>query len=444
MPQLQQFQVNAANQGFAAVTTGPANIFKWKVEIGPVSFASPVIGNDGTVYIGNLLGELVAVSPTGAILWKRTLDQRGSIISASPAIDSNGNIYVVTTYRATVRDHRSGETVTSKVANSKLHSIAPDGSLRWTFPFPVSGIDHVMGGYSLSSPKIWGQQNLIFIPALFTRIASRVEILVIDQAGNLVHRREVADYPTPPVTAGNGIYDLLGSVWDFLNGMEFEPSGGPALNKQFGWPEPSLAIADFGPHSAEPIVIIEDNWKKLAAFRWNSRQQLEPLWEKKSNDIRFRATPSVFLSSMVASGQNDGTLALYDLVTGQELWKPWYKAPSSIQSSATSFVSQIYLISLADLSALDANAKLIKRTSLGMMALGAPGLSVDRVFVNGGDGYYSFSLDLKEVSKNSEFQGGVSSPAIAEDGSVYVIDRNKTLWAFGKETRRKPPRNPYF
>lgn len=441
MAKWRQFQTNASNQGFIPISTGPADIFKWKVEVGPVSFASPVIGTDDTIYIGNLLTELVAVSPNGTIRWKRTLDQRGSTISGSPAVDSNGNIYVVTTYRAKVLDHRTGATLRTRVARSKLHSLTPDGTLRWTFTFPPSEMLNVTDGYTLSSPKIVGQQNpLIFIPAIFTKIASRIELLVIDQTGNLIHRSQIADYPTPPITTSNGIYDLLDSVWDFLNGMEFEPSGGPLLNKQFGWPEPSLAIADFGVHASEPIVIIDDNYKKLAAFRWNN-QQLIPLWEKNSNQVRLRATPSVLLSSLVTSGQYDGTLALYDLLTGQELWKPWYKAPSPIQSSTTSFVSQIYLISLTYLTALDANAKLLNRASLGIMALGAPALSADRIFVNGGDGYYTFSLDLKEFFKNSDFQGGVSSPAIAEDGTVYVVDRNKMLWAFGKEIRRRPRKN---
>jgi outer membrane protein assembly factor BamB len=94
------------------------------------------------------------------------------------------------------------------------------------------------------------------------------------------------------------------------------------------------------------------------------------------------------------------------------------------------------LISSGELIALDANAKLLNHNSMGMMALGAPAISADRIFVNGGDGYYTFSLDLKEFTKNSDFQGGVSSAAIADDGTVYVMDRNKNLWAFEKQVAK--------
>jgi outer membrane protein assembly factor BamB len=442
MAHWRQFQANAANQGFVPLSTGPVTSFKWKTAVGPVSFGSPVIGNDGTIYIGNLLAELVAVAPDGTIRWKRALDLRPSTIPGSPAVDANGNIYVVTTYQARVRDHRSGETVYSREARSKLHSVSPDGTLRWTFPFPASGIPNVTGGYTLSSPKISGGPNpFIFVPCMFTRVTSRTEILVIDLAGNLVHRTQVSDYPPPPLTSGGDIFDILDSVWDFLNGAEFNPRGEPNLSEQFGRPAPTLAVADFGNLATQPIVIIDDNYKKLAAFRW-SNQRLAPLWEKPSSQPRFNATPAVFLSSQVASGQQDGTLALFDAATGQELWKPWYKAPNPLPSPPASFVSQMYLLSWLHLSALDANAKLIKKESLGMMALGAPALSADRVFINGGDGYYTFSLDLKTVTKNGDFLGGVSSPAIGDDGSVYVMDRNKMLWAFGKQnpTPRRPPR----
>ncbi len=152
--------------------------------------------------------------------------------------------------------------------------------------------------------------------------------------------------------------------------------------------------------------------------------------------MSLNATPSVLLSGLVTSGQQSGTLALYDVITGQELWKPWYKAQSSVRSPVASFVSQVYLLSILHLAELDANVKLLNRTSFNMKFLSAPAISADRVFINGGDGYYMFSLDLKEFTKNGDFQGGVSSPAIADDGSIYVMDRNKMLWAFEKQIQK--------
>lgn len=435
----QQYQSNASTQGFVPFPTRPATSPKWQVEVGPVSFASPVIGLDGTVYIGNLTGELLAIDPNGNIRWRRQLDVRGSFISGSAAIDANGNIYIITTYRARVRDHRNGQTIVSKVARSRLHSLNPDGSLRWTFPFPVSNTASSTDGYTLSSPKIAGKQNqVIFVPAIFTRIASRLDLLAIDLSGNLINSITVSDYPTPPVVVtGGGIGSIFAGIWDFLNGVEFTPSGGgPTLKQQFGQTEPSLAIADFGAFKDQPIIVIDDNYKQLAAFKWEFRSVFTPLWKKTSSQVRPAASPAILLSSMVAAGQADGTLALYDLLTGNELWKPWYKAKKAIQSPPASFISQIYLTSDTSVILLDTNGRFLKEFkmsehSLGA-ALGSPAISSNHVYVNAQEGLFSFSLDFNNFTKNSITPGGVSSIAIAEDGTIYLADRNKRLWAFNE------------
>lgn len=434
-----QFQANAASQGFAPLFNMPVSSAKWQVEVGPVAFASPVIGQDRTIYIGNLMGELVAVLPTGTIRWKKMLDQRGSIIAGTPAVDKNGNIYVITTFRARVRDHRGGRTVYSYVAHSKLHSLTPDGQLRWIFNFPLNPNRNITDGYTLSSPKIWNtQEPLIFIPVLFTKVVSRMELLAIDQAGRVVNNVFVSEYPTPPIETSGGVTigGIFGGIWDFLNGMEFEPSGGsPTLQQMFGWAEPSIAIADFGSFSSRPVIIVDDNYKQLSAFRWQNNQ-FRPLWNKTSSKPRLRASPAIFLSSMVASGQQDGTLAFYDLLTGSELLKPWFKARKGIQSPPASFISQIYFVAGTWVVALDAGGRLIREFEMSEHSLGAaigsPAISGNRVYVNAQEGLFSFSLNLDDFDKNTLVLGGVSSPAIGDDGTVYVVDRNKQLWALGE------------
>ncbi|WP_058497763.1 PQQ-binding-like beta-propeller repeat protein [Legionella gratiana] len=211
-----QYQANASSQGYVPFSTHPASSPKWQIEVGPVAFASPVIGLDGTVYIGNLTGELHAIGSDGILRWRRQLDVRGSFIS----------------------------------------------------------------------------------------------------------------------------------------------------------------------------------------------------------------------------GQANGTLALYDLVTGDELWKPWYKAKKAIQSPPASFINQIYLISDTHVILLDGSGRFIKEFqmsthSLGA-ALGSPGISANQVYVNAQEGLFSLSLDLNSFTKNSITPGGVSSIAIGEDGTIYLADRNKRLWAFSE------------
>ena len=66
---------NAANTGFADVATVPAAAPLQSVPgVGPLApGAGPVIGPDGTVYVGNFTGELRAIRPDGSQAWRRTL-----------------------------------------------------------------------------------------------------------------------------------------------------------------------------------------------------------------------------------------------------------------------------------------------------------------------------------------------------------------------------------
>jgi outer membrane protein assembly factor BamB len=433
-----QFQANAASQGFTIASTGAARVAKWQIEIGSVGFASPVIGQNGAIYIGTLRGELVAVSPEGQVLWRKMLGQRESFIAGSPVIDSAGNIYAISTVRAIRRDHTGGSVVTTRTAHSTLYSVTSAGTIRWSYPLPKTTERGKTGGYCLSSPKISrGTEPFIFVPSIvsgvspssWAQVGLKIEMLVFGLDGVLHHRSKITEHGPGNVSTTGGIGSIPGAVWDFLNGMEFQPSGVPfPLHQIFGWPEPSIALVDFGKFRNAPIIVIDDNNWELGAYRFEN-QGFTNLWRKTSTSWRSAAAPAVFASQMVASGQKDGVLAFYDLLTGTSLWKPWYHAPYELRSPVASFLSQIYVVVRDKLVSLDANGKKVQEFTMGEEALGACVLSADRVFVSSGKGLHSLSLDLKEFVLH-DLPGGLSSPVIADDGTVYVIDRNKTLHAF--------------
>ncbi len=104
---------------------------KWEFVTGDVISSSPAIDSDGTIYIGSWDGKLYAITPDGTLKWSF---QAGNWIVSSPAIDSDGNIYF-----------GSGD--------GKLYSLNPDGTLNWSFQ---------TDNWISSSPAIDSDGNIFF------------------------------------------------------------------------------------------------------------------------------------------------------------------------------------------------------------------------------------------------------------------------------------------
>ena len=145
---------------------------EWKFETGNYIYSSPAIGSDGTVYIGSTDHFLYALNPDGSLKWKF---ETGAGIYSSPAIGKNGTIYVGSFDRkvyalnqdGTQKWHLTtdGEIVSSPAIGSDgtvyigsidgfLYALNPDGSLKWKYKM---GKD-----IYYSSPAI-GNDGIIYI-----------------------------------------------------------------------------------------------------------------------------------------------------------------------------------------------------------------------------------------------------------------------------------------
>src|SRR6185312_6874222 len=87
---------NRDNSGFTNAATAPAG--KGSVSVpGLGKFApgaGPVVAPDGTVYLGTMEGKLIALHADGSAFWSRDITP-GQAIVASPAIASDGSVYVI-------------------------------------------------------------------------------------------------------------------------------------------------------------------------------------------------------------------------------------------------------------------------------------------------------------------------------------------------------------
>lgn len=99
----------------------PDGYFKWSYPLGGGYFSRanpPVIGNDGTIYVGDSDGAVHAVNLNGTMKWKRKL----GYLPSSPVIGSDGTIYL----GVQVNDSSTGY-----LASHRLYAIALDGTIKW-------------------------------------------------------------------------------------------------------------------------------------------------------------------------------------------------------------------------------------------------------------------------------------------------------------------------
>ena len=93
----------------------PDGSLKWQCKIGYGTETNPSIGPDGTIYVGD--DKLYAINPDGTVKWTFDLGEDQDIFQSSPAISSEGIIYVGTNI---------GET-----DGGDIIAVNPDGTLRW-------------------------------------------------------------------------------------------------------------------------------------------------------------------------------------------------------------------------------------------------------------------------------------------------------------------------
>jgi large repetitive protein len=81
----------------------------WSYNAGSTITTSPAIASDGTIYIGSFVG-LFAITNAGSNKWSYSVS-----VASSPSVASNNTIYF---------GSRDGN----------LYALNPDASLKWTFP----------------------------------------------------------------------------------------------------------------------------------------------------------------------------------------------------------------------------------------------------------------------------------------------------------------------
>ncbi len=310
---------NSDNTGFANVDTAPAtdaNVLAL-VDVGIVApGANPVAAPDGTIHIGNLTGELIAMRPDDVRKWIVKLTGWHGAFHAAPVVGGDGSVYAVSSQR--VRDHRTG--VTTIHEYSFLHKVDPAGNFVFSKPFPMhfeDVPDYTNSGATTAPPNILRQDGTEFIivpvkvsiPGGFA-----IHLVAFDTAGDIVVDQRI-NHRVYDVSGGSPIFDAIG---DFFSGMydmfaSCLPSG-CRFSLQLGQdpyeasPIPMPGVAIWNNPRGFPIVWMADNIRNTFAFEFDAAAGFKEIFRFSDPKDR-RSTPPLALENFVSAvGTAEGKL----------------------------------------------------------------------------------------------------------------------------------------
>lgn len=172
--QWSMLQNGPARHGRTPVVGPQSSNLLWRISP-ETNYGGAVIGRDGTAYIGNLLGQFLAVRPDGTIKWTISLSHT---VESTPAIlldgriafdAANGTLFVLNPDGSPSWSFETGVTCTCTetspaigrdgtiyfASGEILYALYPDGSVRWTY-------DSV---YDIVGPPAVTPDGVVYLPS---------------------------------------------------------------------------------------------------------------------------------------------------------------------------------------------------------------------------------------------------------------------------------------
>lgn len=423
--QWMQIQSDEQGTGFNGVHTSFATpgTRKWQANIGELAFSSPVVDNDGDVWVGNVNGELVEVGANGQV---KTRQFVGGTIVSSPAVDDHYRVYVLSQYP------NDGDFRTI------LHCYDP--------ALGFIALNNPPQYRSTASPKVW--RDYVFVPSDRTlRVFDRWTLALFTESVGCPSI--VCGSFDPPlwvellgyaVGCLGTLYttDLLGLI--DCHGFSISQVGGLAI-------EPSVAIVDNAnivDDPNKPIVIMATP-QCLTAFNFDPTavNKLQIRWQQELVDIDCDfeflqvTTPAVLNGELVVVGTDYGQVRCFHVDDGTNLWN--YGISEPIRTPPVAALRHIYFQTTNYLVVLDSNGREASKTVVKGTG-GGVSLSLDFVYAMTSEGIYSGNLNGDGELLLRTFDDGVldgqhlgnTVPAIDREGNVFLAGPNGTLTAYGR------------
>ncbi len=423
---------DGANLNFENAATGPAGALGSKTVSGLGTFAvgaGPVIAADGTIYLGNEQGEVIALPADGTPFWRRqiTVPQGNKTqppIVASPVIGSDGTVYVVGA--GYIRDHRAGKP--PEIYESSLHRFTASGGYLGATMFPT----HNIGGHARAAPNVWRFQGkeMVVVPAFY---GYSVRLIGFDSGGAVVADQLVTAFDAT-IVGGNSMptwQNIFCGVSLFVGclGMHFERQDPTLLP-----PPPGAGIFTFA-GGGTPFVLVSDHKHDVVGYSFSGGAFVE-LFRVHDEDLIMRSAPTILPDGHTLIGVSDAKIDTYDTPVPSSYGRTIFTGPNQNKVAPVKNIGATYAVTrLADgrvllhngfgqLTVLQNNAAAGKATLPGSSVV-APVASQTHVFASMSDAFVTLdAATLNEVSRVNWSGGGDQQPAIGPKGHVYAIAAN--------------------
>jgi hypothetical protein len=418
---------DAANSGFADVATDAARQ-PIVTKQGMGSFASgvgPVIASDGTVYLGSEQGVVWALHPDGSPYWHRALDRPGESIKAPPVVDTDGAVYVISTYEYT--DHRVNPAV--KHREARLYRFTSGGGIGWAAALPEHGsiVEGPDEGVVSAPPNILrqnGAATILIVAGYPKRSTYETRLIGFSNGGALVGDVRLGLLNYGDVTGDSGLQ------WPF--GFAPRAGTGPgSLPPNTPIPMPGVALAGTD-------IVATDAFHSVIHLGFNPATGFTVRSHLDRGGVIALTSATVLPNGESVSGERD--MHIDDNKVKIDDGHLLFTGPLETQVADAHFDvasmpahtadGRIVFAASGSLRVLDGQTPLVN-VNYGADTIAAPAISRNDIFVSTASSMRSY--DVKSLAFISEFDwvgGGLSSPAIGPTGRIYALASNTLhIWS---------------
>lgn len=412
-----EFHGNPGNTGYVGVNTPVAELAsnRWTQKVGPTGFSSPAIAPDGTIYVGNMQGQVWGWNPDGTLRQSTQFPAFDAL--SSMAIGEDGILHY------TVLRNLSG-------TNAGLYcrtSTVPALKLIACRDFPD-------GGITTAPPKIWTYQGATYAFVPSYRDAQRD--LLVYRDGELVHRHFV-DCPAEVRGGNDDVWKIIVGI--LTGGLSLAIPGAnpfefkvPGIDRREWHLDPAVGVWD---RSAEGRAVL------VAAFSGCPVQGLEwrpdtgrivQLWRRTAGVSNYYSSPAIASNGTTSIGRDDGHVHAFHALTGTLDWD-FDAGEAVLATPAIAPGGDVYVVALRKAYVVSgwAGGTATQSFALPSATNASPAISNNRVYIAHSTGMVTLDLTVTQTQvHDGRVIGGLSSPVIGKDGSVYVVSNDGYLFSF--------------